>query len=152
MERPSYQRKRTDDKIKRLLHKISRELGDSIEPISIPELNSFERKLIHRHFDHDPGVVTKTYRDGDDYELRIYPVGNLKKYAEEKAEEAIQTGKKVVLPHMGNYERFVIHSTLKENDAVKSESYGEGKDRHIEIEAAMFGRSLKKIIKKIKLL
>jgi predicted RNA-binding protein Jag len=141
-----------DNKIKGLLYKIENELAGSIEPISIVELNSFERKLIHRHFDRNPAVVTKTYRKDDDYELRVYPVGNLKKFAIQKADEVVQTGKKAVLPHMGSFERYVVHNALKEIDSVKSKSYGDGENRHIEIEAAIFGRGLRRIIKKIKLL
>jgi predicted RNA-binding protein Jag len=143
--------RKENGKIEELIRKISGELKDSIVPITLGELNAFERKLVHRHFDHNPDVITRTYRHGEKYELRIFPVGNLKKYAEEKAQHAIETGEKVVLPHFSNYERYIIHDTLKDNDAVKSASYGEGEDRHIEIEPAVFGRGLKKIIKKIRL-
>jgi predicted RNA-binding protein Jag len=126
-------------------------LENSIEPVSLFQLNSFERKLIHRHFDHNPAIVTKTYRQGDEFELRVYPISNLKKYAAEKAEEAVRTGQTIVLPHMGDYERFIIHDSLKDKEKIKSVSYGEGGDRHIEIEPDIFGRKLKKIIKKIRL-
>lgn len=141
-----------DDKIKRLIKKIESELADSIVPISLTKLNAFERRQIHRHFDRNPAIVTKTYKlQDDEYELRIYPVGNLRRYAEQKADEAIQTGQRVVLPHMSSYERFIIHEALKNRDAVKVASFGEGEDRHIEIEPNIFGRGLKRIIKKIKL-
>ena len=104
---------------------------DSIEPIIIPELNAFERKLVHRQFDNNPNIVTKTYRIGDeDYELRVYPVGNLKRYAQKKADEAVETREKIVLPHMSNYERFVIHDYLKEIDTVNTSSEGEEDDQH----------------------
>jgi predicted RNA-binding protein Jag len=153
-QRPSYrQRGKTpsNGKIQRLLYKINSELGDSIEPISLTRLNAFERKLVHRHFDHNPNVVTKTYRHDDVYELMVFPVGNLRKYALAKANEAIATGDKVVLPKMSNYERFVVHEALKDLAEVKSNSYGEGEDRHIELVPEVFGRGLKRIIKKIKL-
>jgi len=141
-----------DGKMIRLLGQIREDLSDSIVPISLTHLNAFERKQIHREFDKDPAVKTKTYRlDEEQYELRIYPVGNLRKYAEKKAEEAIQTGKKVVLPHMSSYERFIVHEALKNHEAVKAISYGEGDDRHIELEPELFGRGLRRIIKKIKL-
>ena len=113
-------------KIKRLLSKISTELQDSIEPISLTKLSAFERKLIHRHFDHNENIVTKTYRHGDVYELRVIPVGNLKRFAFEKADEAINTGDKISLPNMSNFERFVIHEALKDKDEIKSASFGEG--------------------------
>lgn len=139
-------------KIEGLVRKIRRELADSIEPIIIPELNAYERKLIHRQFDNNSEIVTKTYRLGEeDYELRVYPVGNLKRYAQKKAEEAIEKREKVALPHMSNYERFIIHDYLKTLDTVKTTSVGEGDDRHIEIEPEVFGRSLKRFIRKIKL-
>ncbi len=149
--RKRFQPKEFNGKIKRLLTKIDKELEGSIEPISLTKLNAFERKLIHRHFDHNPNVVTKTYRIGEVYELRVIPVGNLKKFAEQKAEEAIRTGEKIVLPHMSNYERYIIHETLKDWDNIKAESHGEGEDRHIEIEPEIFGRGLKRIIRKIRL-
>lgn len=140
------------EKIVKLIDRIKTELTDSIEPIVIPNLNAFERKLIHREFDRNPAIVTKTYRYGEDYELRVIPVGNLVKYARKKADEAIETKERVVLPPMTNYERFVVHSTLKNLDTIKTSSHGEGEFRHIEIEPEMFGRGLKRIIKKIKLM
>ncbi len=139
-------------KIQKILSEIQTNIIDSIEPITLSKLNSFERKLVHRHFDHNPDIVTKTYRNGEEFDLKIYPVGNLRKFAEGKAEEALQTRKKVALPHMSNYERFVIHDALKNMDSVKAESFGEGEERHIEISPDAYGRGLKRIIKKIKLI
>lgn len=140
------------EKIVKLIDRIKTELADSIEPIVIPNLNAFERKLIHREFDRNPEIVTKTYRYDEEYELRVIPVGNLKRFAKKKADEAIETREKVVLPPMTNYERFVVHSSLKDLDTIKTSSHGEGEYRHIEIEPEMFGRGLKRIIKKIKLM
>jgi len=139
-------------KIDGLISRIRKELADSIEPITIPDLNAFERKLIHRQFDNNSQIITKTYRLGEEgYELRVYPVGNLKRYAQQKAEEAMQSRTTVVLPHMSSYERFIIHDYLKTLDTVKTASVGDDEDRHIEIEAEMFGRGLKRFIRKIKL-
>ncbi len=147
------EKKHENEKIENLIRKIDNELKDSIEPITIPELNAFERKLIHRHFDHNPNVVTKTHRIGDEgYELLVYPVGNLKRYAKQKAEEAVEKRQTVTLPHMSNYERFIVHDSLKSMDTVNTTSVGEGDFRHIEIEPEIFGRGLKRIIKKIKLM
>jgi predicted RNA-binding protein Jag len=137
--------------IEQLLQKVMRDLDNSLEPVSLYDLNAFERKLVHRQFDHDTNFVTKTYRNGEEYELKIYPVGNLRKYAEKKAEEAIVSGQKIVLPHMSSYARYVIHDTLKSIETIKSASFGEGEERHIEIEPEVYGRGLKKIIKKIRL-
>lgn len=144
--------RKANPKIEGLVRRIKKELNDSIEPIIIPELNAFERKLIHRQFDNDPNVVTKTYRLAEEeFELRVYPVGNLKRFAKTKAEEAVEKRETIVLPPMSNYERFVIHDYLKTFDTVKTNSIGEEEDRHIEIEPEMFGRGLRKIMKKIKL-
>lgn len=137
--------------IERLIQKAIHDLDNSLEPVSLEKLNAFERKLVHRQFDHDPNFVTKTYRNEEEFELKIYPVGNLRKYAEKKAEEAVETGQKIVLPHMSSYARYVIHDTLKDIETVKSASYGEGEERHIEIEPEVYGRGLKRIIKKIRL-
>jgi len=96
--------------------------------------------------------VTKTYKiTEEEHELRLYPVANLRRHAEKKAEEATKTGQKVVLPPMSSYERFVIHEALKGNEAIKTHSDGEGEERHVVLEPELFGRGLKKIIKKIKL-
>ncbi len=151
MRTERFSSRRPSGKIRELIDKIQHDLVGSLKPVSLYQLNSFERKQIHRFFDNKADYVTKTYRQGEDYELRVYPVGNLKRYAEEKAEEAIKTGKKVVMPHMSSYERFIVHETLKSNEAVKSASFGEGEDRHIEIEPEIFGRGLRRIIRKIKL-
>lgn len=147
-----HQRHERNPKIDGLIRRIREELAESIEPITIPDLNAFERKLIHRQFDNNSQIVTKTYRLGEEaYELRVYPVGNLKRYAQQMAEEAMAKREKVVLPHMSSYERFIVHDYLKTLDTVKSTSVGEDEDRHIEIEAEMFGRGLKRFIRKIKL-
>lgn len=145
------QRSDSDSKIDRMIEKIKREIYTTIDPICLKNLNAFERKIIHRHFDNNPNVSTRTYRDGEEFELRIYPVGNLKKFAQEKAQQAIESGEKVVLPPMSSYERFIIHDALKDHNDIKSASFGEGHERHIEIEPDIFGRGLKKIIKKIRL-
>ncbi len=152
-ERPERQADEQEiEKINALVKQVLKEVDDSLEPASLTNLNAFERKLVHRQFDNNPDLVTKTYRKGEEYELKIYPVGNIRKYAQSKAEEALHTRKKVVLPHMSSYQRFVIHDTLKEMDTIKAESFGEGEERHIEITPEAYGRGLKRIIKKIKLI
>lgn len=138
-------------KIDRILIDAQRKLRDSIMPEIIAGLDAFERKRIHRFFDHMPEYETKTYRDGEDYVLKIFPVANIKKFAEEKAQQVMQTGNSIELPPMSNYERFIIHEHLKTIEGVETLSHGEGDDRRIEIKPKMFGRRLKRIIKKIKL-
>lgn len=139
-------------KIDRILIDIQRKLRDSLEPYCIENLNSFERKRIHSFFDNKEEFETRTYRRDDQYVLKVIPVGNLKRLAKESAEKVLQTGETVVLPYLGNYERFVIHDYLKDFDGIETKSIGEGSDRRLEIKQAKFGRSLKRIIKKIKIL
>jgi len=140
-----------DNTIKGIIEDIERKLADSLKPEALRALNSFERKLVHRHFDHNRDFETRTYRDGDTYTLYVYPVGNLKRLAREKAEESLQTGADVELPPMGSYERYIVHTEIQEIAGVETESVGEGKDRRVKIISKKFGRGLKKIVKKIKL-
>ncbi len=152
--RPSSQRQRppADTRnIRALIADIEAKLQDSIKPEQIRGLNSFERKMIHRHFDHNKEYQTRTYRDGDNYTLCVYPVGNLERLAQQKAQECLETGTEVDLPPMGSYERFIVHNALKDVAGVESVSHGEGPERHVQIVSKKFGRGLKKIVKKIKL-
>lgn len=138
--------------IPKMLGEIESKLRESISPESVMELNSFERKLVHGHFDHNDEFQTRTYRDGEKYTLKIYPVGNIEKFAREKAEESIASGEDVTLPPMGSYERFIVHTTLKEIAGIETTSHGEGEGRHVTIVSAKkFGRGLKRIVRKIKL-
>lgn len=139
-------------KIDRILIDIQRKLRDSLEPYCVENLNSFERKRIHSFFDDKEDYETRTYREGDQYILKVIPIGNLKRLAKEQAEQVLQTGKTAVLPYLGNYERFVVHTYLKDFEGVETKSVGEGAERRLEIKQVKFGRSLRKIIKKIKLL
>ena len=140
------------EKIDHIIEDIRNDLNGSIEPRSFSKLNAYERKLVHRYFDHNPDVVTKTYRDGEDFELMVYPVGNLRQFALERADESVKKGNKIKLPHMTSYARYVVHDALKDRSDIKVKSHGDGDERHIEIEPEMYGRGLKRIIKKISLL
>ncbi len=135
-----------------MLNKLERKLSDSIVPESLTDLNSFERKLVHRHFDHNALYETRTYRNGDSYTLHVYPVGNIESFAQEKAEESRTTGEPVDLPAMGSYERYLVHNILKDVNGIETLSHGEGRDRHIQIISKKFGRGLRKIAKKIRLM
>lgn len=153
-KRTSYQgRPRTDmSKIDQILIDIQRKLRDSFEPYCVENLNSFERKRIHSFFDAKEDFETRTYRQGEQYVLKVIPVGNLKSLAKENTEKVLQTGETVVMPYLGNYERFIIHNFLKDFEGIETKSVGEGPDRRLEIKQAKFGRSLRRIIKKIKIL
>lgn len=140
-----------DDKIDRILIDVQKKLQDSHEPVALEDLDAFERKRIHRFFDHKDDFNTKTYRSGEEFTLKIYPVGNIKKLAEHKAREALETGNVVSLPPMGNYERYIVHDYLKDTEGVETASSGEEDERRVEIRPVRFGRGLRKIIKKIKL-
>ncbi len=138
--------------IPKMLGEIESKLQESIRPESVIGLNSFERKLVHGHFDHNNDFQTRTYRDGEKFTLKIYPVGNIEKFARERAEESIASGEDVALPPMGSYERFIVHKTLKEIAGIETTSHGEGGGRHVTIIVSKkFGRGLKRIVKKIKL-
>ncbi|MBN2092655.1 hypothetical protein JW964_23745 [candidate division KSB1 bacterium] len=140
-------------KIDRIIIDIQRKLRESITPIELNDLSPFERKRIHAFFDNKPDFKTRTYRDDNDgYIFRVYPVGNLKKFADTKVKEALEKGETIKLPPMGNFERFIIHDHLKDLEDIETTSQGENEERHIEIVPKKFGRTLKKIIKKIKLL
>lgn len=138
-------------KIDRILIDIQKKLRDSYYPISLENLTAYERKRIHSFFDNKPEFQTKTYREEDKFILKVFPIGNLKKIAEEKTKQVLETGESVFLTSLGNYERFIIHDHLKSFEGIETASSGEGNNRKLEIRPKQFGRSLKKIIKKIKI-
>lgn len=138
-------------KIDRILIDIQRELRESVRPVTLDNLTAFERKRIHTFFDDKPEFKTKTYRNDNHYVLKVFPIGNLKQLAEEKLKQVIETGKSVQLKNLGNFERFVIHDYLKSEEGIETISIGEGRDRVLEIKQKQFGRTLKRIIRKIKL-
>lgn len=137
--------------VEQLLNDLEKKLQDSIKPEVLNGLNSFERRLVHRHFDHDKDIQTRTYRRDDNFILYVYPVGNLERFAREKAQEAFESGGDIDLPPMGSYERYIVHAALKDMDGIETVSTGEGSERHVQIVSKKFGRGLKKIVKKIKL-
>ncbi|MCG8604081.1 hypothetical protein MJD09_03660 [bacterium] len=137
--------------IPKIISQIEGKLKDAIHPESLVGLNSFERKLVHRHFDHNQEFQTRTYRDGERFTLKVYPIGNIEKMAHEKAKLSMETGEAVALPPMGSYERFIVHKALKDLAGIETSSEGEGDQRHVNIVSKRFGRGLKRIAKKIKL-
>jgi UDP-N-acetylmuramate: L-alanyl-gamma-D-glutamyl-meso-diaminopimelate ligase len=149
-----FERAEDDGRIKAMIQEVEDTLKESIQPAQLPNLNAFERKMIHQYFERrQPEFETKTYRGDDDaHVLWVFPVANLKKFAQQKANEALETDTEVALPPMSSYERFIVHEALKECDGIEAVSAGEGPERHIEIHPKKFGRGLKKIMKKIKLM
>jgi len=145
-----------DQNTRKLISGVEEKLKESIKTESLEGLNSFERKMVHRHFDHNPDFETRTYRNEDKFTLSVYPVENIKKFAKDKTQELFDTGTEVsVLPPMGSYERYIVHAALQDITGAETTSHGEGSERHVQIVSKSvskkFGRSLKKIVKKIKL-
>ena len=139
-------------KIDRILVDVQKQLRDTIEPVSIENLNSYERKRIHSFFDDKENFETKTYQRNGRQVLKVFPVGNLKKLAKEKADLVLDTGETYTFPFLPGYERYVVHNYLKDFDGIETKSAGEGEDRRLEIKPVRFGRSLRRIIKKIRLM
>ena len=133
-----------DEKVQKLIAHTEEVLRDSMEPVTIQGLNGYQRKLVHQYFEKTQEYRVKTYRETENVFMKVYPVGKLRRVAEQKTQEVLMKGKAEVLPPMGSFERFIIHDYLKDRDGIKTESYGEeGKDRHVEIHP-LFGRSPKK--------
>ncbi len=156
-----------DPRIAEMIRETEEKLSATYHPVQVENLNPFERKQFHQHFERRKSLYqTKTYRREEDHVLWVFPVANLKKFLEEKAQEAQTSGASVALPPMSNYERFLAHSLLKEIGTVETASAGEGEERHITIQPkkieiiqpekmeapSQFGRGLRKIAKKIKLM
>ena len=139
------------DKIDRLLIDAQRKLRDSLEPVSLENLNSYERKMIHSFFDDKADYATKTYRRNDQFVLKVFPVANLQRQAKEKAEHVLETGEVYTFPFLHGFERYIIHNYLQTFEGIETKSIGEDNERRLEIRPIRFGRSLKKIIKKIKI-
>lgn len=144
-----HKKEKMDETVKRAITKAVDSFQDSIEPAILRGLNGFQRKQIHKHFEKSEEYKVKIYREREDTILKVYPIGKLKRLAEQKTQEVLMQGQPEVLPPMGSFERFVIHDYLKGREGVRTESFGEaGKDRHIEI-VPVFGRNPKKAKRKL---
>lgn len=140
---------KSNQEIDTLIDTIKDELNDSIKPYILINLNPYQIKQIRKKLSLDNEYIIKMYTRDKETTLKVFPVGNLTRLAEQKAQEVIMNGKTISLPHMGAFERFVIHDYLKNRNDIKTKSYGrEGKDRHIKI-LPLFGRKLKKAKKKL---
>ena len=134
---------KTDPHVQKLMEQIEKELRESIDPLIIHDLNGFQRKQIYAKYEKSLEFQIKTYREQDQVIMKIYPVGKLRRLAEIKAQEVLMKGEEEDLPPMGSFERFVIHDYLKDREGIKTESFGEGKERHIKL-LPIFGRTPKK--------
>ncbi|MEK7728545.1 MAG: R3H domain-containing nucleic acid-binding protein, partial [candidate division KSB1 bacterium] len=114
-----------DPRIAEMIRETEEKLAATYHPVQVENLNPFERKQFHRHFERrKSSYQTKTYRNEDNHVLWIFPVGNLKRFLEGKAQEAITSGVELALPPMSNYERFLAHYILKDLGTVESTSAG----------------------------
>lgn len=90
----------------------------------------------------DIEIILKTIARNNKYDKKVqFNVGDyrekyeekIKKMAMEKAEYVSKTGRVFAFPPMNSYERRLIHTTISESVLgilIKTESVGEGKDRH----------------------
>lgn len=82
-----------------------------------------------------------TSRQVEDSKRVIIDVSNWRKSKEEElaqkahrwADEVLAEGKTIELPPMPSWQRRVVHLIIEETKGVKSESVGEGQDRHLVI-------------------
>lgn len=140
-----------DEKIQKTIRNAQNMLQDSIEAVCLEGLNAYERMRVHQFFDDKADFETKTYRNEEEYLLWIFPVGNLRDYAVDKARESVKTGEEFEFRPMSNYERFIIHDVLKDDDTVETESIGEDEQRYVKIKPVRFGRKVRKMVRKLKL-
>lgn len=133
-----------------IIRDIQKKLSNTTQPVNIPGLNAFERKCIHAFFDNKSDYRTKTYRNGEKYIFRVYPIGNLKKMVDKEVQAALESGKTRVLPPMTGFERFIVHEYMQSREDIETVSVGADKDRHIELTTKSFGQKFKSIMKKLK--
>ncbi len=149
--RPPRRDPHEDERIQRLIRNAQDMLVDSTQAVCLEDLNAYERKRVHQFYDRKDDYETKTYRNGEEYLLWIFPVGKLRQYALDQAQSSLETGEQINLPPMSNYERFIVHDALKDIESIETNSFGEDDERHIRITPVRFGRKIKKIVKKLKL-
>jgi len=139
-----------DEEILSLVKDAENKLFNSMQPVIIKNLNSFQRKQVYNYFENRNGeYLIKTYREEEDVIIKIYPVGRLRRLAEQKTQEVLMNGREEELPVMGAFERFIIHDYLKQRNGIKTLSVGvQGEDRRVKI-LPVFGRTLKKAKRKL---
>jgi len=135
-----------------IIRSVERALKESIEAYSVKVNDPEIQRRVEEHYKHHADYDVRTYQSGRDFLLRIYPVANLRKYAEQKAREALEKNEAITLLPMRSFERFVVHNHLKTWPGIVTTSVGEGTERRIEIRPVKYGREPRKIQKKIKLL
>lgn len=97
------------------------------EGSTLQSLQILLRSILSKKFKQPINVVLDAsgYRDKREDSLKIL--------AKEMAEQAISTNQEVVLRPMNSWERRIVHMTLQDNSAVKTESIGQSQDRKVVI-------------------
>ena len=137
-----------DDIVKESIARVEASSFENYEPVILTGLNSFQCNQAQRILEKANEYQVKGYREGDLMVLKVYPVGRLRRLAEQMAQEVMLKGEAVELPKMGSFQRFVVHEYFKDRQGVRTESFGEGEDRRIRIQQ-QYGRVMKKIKKKL---
>lgn len=135
-----------DPKMQQEITRIETHFVDHLDPFDIHGLNAFQRKQLHLYFEKHHEYLVRSIRDSVDKTivvLRVYPLGELQRMAEAKVQEVLVTGEPQQLPPMDAFARFLVHNYLKNREGIRTESFGEGKERHVRI-FPVFGRELKK--------
>lgn len=135
-----------DSRVQEEIARIETHFKDHFDPIDIHGLNAFQRKQLHLHFEKHREYLVRLIRDQTGREgvlVRVYPLGELQRMAEAKVQEVLITGEPQSLPPMDPFARFLVHDYLKNREGIRTESFGEGKERHVRI-FPVFGRELKK--------
>jgi len=83
------------------------------------------RKVGEEDFNFRLTLDVSGYREERDAKIR--------EIALQKADDARILGESIDLPAMKPYDRRVVHMTLQKFDDLKTESYGEGRDRYVRI-------------------
>lgn len=85
------------------------------------------RVLVRSRIDGDFNLIV----DANDYRWRRY--GKLKSLAHKMAKKAVSSGQPVRLRPMPARERRIVHMTLRDDDRVRTKSYGSGRGRAVTI-------------------
>ena len=81
--REDHPREEVSGKVLQLIKQAEDDLVDSLAPVSLLNLDANERRQVHRYFDRSLEYATKTYKlVENEFDLRVYPVGNLRRLAE----------------------------------------------------------------------
>ncbi len=127
---------------------IEKKIGHTLKSIKIEHISPTQKDKIVHYFAENPECSIKIYEEDDNFVVRIYPVGRLRRLADEKASEVAAKGYQTELPPMGSYERFIIHEHLKDREEITTHSVGiSGQNRRVVI-VPRFGRKPRKVTKR----